>query len=377
VLSLVFGRMRHESARVLTSALAVGAAVGLVLVFQGFRTGLYQQMRELPESLPADLVVLQAGVENIAGARSTLAPTTRQDVEGVPGVGAVHPLAGTPLIFSRDGLTTPIYVVAYDTAGGPTELEEGHLPRAAGEVIVDRALAHDHGLATGDTVEVVGATFTVAGVAPPNASMWTPIVYVRYGDLIDAWVAGDLPEELAGDISLLSFLLVDAAAGVEPSVLRASLEAALPDIDVMTPAELGQSDLATGRRMMDPVLDLLVGIAVVTGVLVVGLTLFSSVVGRQRELAVMKALGTSSRRLALQLGLEALVLVVLALVIGAALAAGTAEAVHLASPGQTVTPLEPGNLWRTAISVAGMAVLGSLAPLWRLARVDPATAFSG
>jgi len=99
--------LAREWRRTTLSVAAVGAAVALVLVFQGFRAGLYAQARAFPEGLPADLVATQAGVSGILGSRSVLPQSARAEIEAVPGVRAAHPLAGMPAIYSRGTESSP------------------------------------------------------------------------------------------------------------------------------------------------------------------------------------------------------------------------------------------------------------------------------
>jgi hypothetical protein len=97
----------HEPGRTALSTLAVAAAITLVLVFEGFRVGLYHQVRAFPEGMPADLIATQAGVSNILGARSVLPQSARADVQAVPGVKAAHPLGGTPIIYTKGTRSAP------------------------------------------------------------------------------------------------------------------------------------------------------------------------------------------------------------------------------------------------------------------------------
>jgi hypothetical protein len=67
-----------------------------------------------------------------------------------------------PVIYSRGGPSTPIYVVAYDTAGGPRRLVAGREITEKDEIIVDASLARKYGFAPGDSVEFMGHGFTIA-----------------------------------------------------------------------------------------------------------------------------------------------------------------------------------------------------------------------
>ena len=364
----------QDRGRTVLSILAVAAAIALVLVFEGFRVGLYAQVRSFPQGLPADLVAAQTGVSNILGARSVLPQSARAEVEAVRGVKAAHPLGGMPVIYSRGDQSSPIYVVAYDTAGGPQHLVTGHEIADKDEIVVDAALARKYGFTPGDGVEFLGHTFKIAGLSADGTNFFDPYVFARLEDVVDLYLAGDLPEELATNAAL-SFLLIELEPGADRDAVRTEIERKVPSVDVFTPAELGANDVRRAQGFMGPPLNLLVVIAYVVGVLLVGLTLYASVLARMREFGIMKAIGTPGVRLGRAVIGEALVVSTLALVIGTAMAVGLAHLIRWAMPMYLVDPLELHVLARTTMGAGLMACLGALLPIHRVAAVDPASVF--
>lgn len=374
MLRLLYRTLVHDRGRTVLSIVVVAAAIALVLVFEGFRVGLYEQVRAFPEGLPADLIAAQAGVSNILGARSVLPQSARADVEAVPGVKAAHPLGGMPVIYSRGEQSTPIYVVAYDTAGGPRRLVAGREIAEKDELVVDAALARKYGFAPGDGVEFVGHRFTIAGLSADGTNFFDPYVFARLEDLVDLYLAGDLPEAVATDAAL-SFLLIELAPGRDRDAVRAEIERKVPSVDVFTPAELAANDVRRAQGFMGPPLNLLVGIAYVVGVLLVGLTLYASVLAHMREFGIMKAIGAPAALLRHEVIGEALVVATLALIIGMAMAVGLAFLIRWGMPSYLVDPLEIHALARTAIGVGLMACLGAALPIHRVAAADPASVF--
>jgi len=244
----------------------------------------------------------------------------------------------------------------------------------AGEIVVDAALARRFGLAPGDDVEFLGYAFTVAGLSGTASNAFNPYVFVRLTDLVDLYMAGDLPSDLVLD-AMLSFLLVELERGANLGTVRAAIERSVPSVDVFTPAELAANDVVVIRGFMGAALNLLVGVAYVAGILIVGLTLYTSASGRLREFAVMKALGAFRGWLSLQLLSEALVVTTIALGVGAALAQVLASVIGWLAPQYLVQPLEPAVLVTTALTVPIVGCAGALLPMRRVARLDPATVF--
>ncbi|GEM_PF-833835 len=373
----VVSALKLDPRRSLLSVLALASAVAVMLLFEGFRTGLYHQLRTLPEQLQSDLVVSQAGIRNFAAARSSLRGGTRKAILAVDGVASAHALTLLPLIFRRDGVATPVQVIAYVDVGGPPRLAAGRPIEEAKEIVVDASLAADHGLSVGDDVEFLGWTFHLVGISEGTAAMFTPAVFARFADLVDLYMSGDLPDDVPPDVPLLSYMLVRLQPNADPNTVRAALEEAVPWADVHAPSELGDADEEMGRRLMGPVLGLLVALSYLIGALVAGLALYGSVLSRLGEFAVMSALGARPLRLASIVLAEAAVIAVAALGVGALAAVLGAGAIEAFQADYIVEPLGAGAPLRTAAAVLVLTLLGSVLPLVRVVRVDPASVFGG
>ena len=76
--------------------LAVASAIARVLAFEGFRTGLYQEIRAFPEALPTDLIAMQPGVSNLLGAPSVLPGKRYTRPSQADECGTLPPYRGRP-----------------------------------------------------------------------------------------------------------------------------------------------------------------------------------------------------------------------------------------------------------------------------------------
>lgn len=73
MMQLTIKRIRSEPVRVLFMVVAIAAVISVVLVLEGFKEGLYQQIRHIILSRGADVIVTQAGgiIKNYSGFHST------------------------------------------------------------------------------------------------------------------------------------------------------------------------------------------------------------------------------------------------------------------------------------------------------------------
>lgn len=260
----------------------------------------------------------------------------------------------------------------------PFELDDGSRPpRRAGEVVLDRGLAEELGAGVGDVVPIEthrGVTeSTVVGVAGfGTADSPLGAHYVLF-DL------GTAERELAeaGQVDGIGVL---AARGVGQDELRDRLAEALDDapVEVVTGAaytEETQDDLAEQFRFFRIVLLVFAVLAVVVGAFVI-YTSFSFIVAqRQRQIALLRAIGASRRQVLASVVLESLTVGVLAslagYVVGLGLAAGLSGLLVDDPAPLTVRPLSLALALGVGIVVT---LLSAVVPAWRAANVPPVAA---
>jgi len=374
MLQLVCRQLLHRPLRTLFTLIAVAATIGAVLVIQGFQTGIYWQLPGLVLNRGGDLIVTQAGITNMIAARSTLPQLARRRIEAIDGVKIAHPLTAISAIYARHGRKTPIFILVYDSAGGPNNIVAGTTPKGSRDIVIDRSLARIHGLRLGDRIEISEYAFRISGITDGSVAFFTPFAFVTYDGLIDFY----MDSKVVGDITsfpLLSFLIVDLKPGADRDKVAAAIEAQVPEADVFAPNKLAANDQKLGRAMLAPVFNLITAVSFVIGVLVIGLIMFASVNARRRSLGVLKALGFSTRQLSGSVLFEAAVITALAFPFGIALAWAVAAVVDVAAPLYVVMFDDPAALLRTALGCAVFALAGSLIPVRVIARLEPAIVF--
>jgi putative ABC transport system permease protein len=371
---LAYRHLIFDPVRTALTGVALAAVIAVILVLEGFSQGLATQSRQLVLERGADLIVTQAGIANMHAARSVLPQFTRREVEAIAGIALAHPLTGVLSIFEQGDRRTPIYLMVYDTAGGPSRIVAGGPATTSRDIVIDRSLARKHRLRPGDPFVLSDFEFRIAGIAMGAAALLTPVGFVRFDGLLDFYFESDL----AADIStfpLLSYLLVELEPGADRTVVAARIGALVPAGDVFLPEQLADNDASLVGVMFGPIFSLLIWVAYLIGLLVTAIIMFAAVLARRRSFGVLKALGFSPQFLGAAVVLEAIALVVVALPAGMLVAAGIGAAFEAAMPLYLVLPLEPAPVLQTAAASLTFAVLGALAPMPLIRRVDPALVF--
>ena len=315
--------------------------------------------------IDAGLVDEVAGLPGVAAAEGYVQGYTRPiSADGEP---YGNPNFGQPTIGTNWGEVAAL---------NPFELAEGHEPRGPDEVAFDKRTADRTGYALGDTVTFQTQSgvhqATLAGIvrfgtadspAGTSVTLFDPLT-------AQAFLAGP------GQIDLVA---VEAAEGVSQDALAETVAGALTavDVDVVTGETLVEENQDAARQTFTGIRTFLLVFALIS-VLVGSFVIYTSfsfiVAQRQRQVALLRALGAGRGQILGAVVVESLLVGVLASVVG--YAGGVALASGLAGrfvPGAEAV-VQPRSLV-VALAVGTVVTVSSaLFPAARASRVPPVAA---
>jgi putative ABC transport system permease protein len=298
---------------------------------------------------------------------SWLPADDKQRLLSAPEVASADPILGQPSDFIHNGEQTAYFVLGYDITtgvGGPWAMAEGRAPAAPGEVVLDRILAHKNDIRVGDSVEIVDGMFTVVGLSDQTAALGNFYAFVSLPDAARLLRAGDR----------VSYFLVQPRPGYTPEQTAPAIRESLPGMDALTSAEFARNSRDIIISMVGRPLKTMIAISTLVGVVLVGLIVWTLTVEQAADFGVLRALGVRPIQLC------RIVLAQAALVAAAGFALGAAVA-YVAQfligerMGDVTVAITPAMLAGMAAATGVMAILGSLLPLRRVVRTDPAAAF--
>jgi len=364
-MSLAYHNLLQNKVRLLLSATGVALSVMLILILNGFLSGVYRQATAYLDNSPGSVVVVQGGIRNFFAASSVLPPGTAESVRETKGVSEALGIASQFVIFELHGEKQGAQVVGYEpkVGGGPWELSEGRGVRSDEEEVVDRALAKAHDISVGDELSIGKWDFTVVGISE-GTSMWAAgLMFVRK----------DAAQELMGAPEATSLLLVTPDEGVTPTALRERLDD-LPGTDAMLKSTITNNDEELFARAFGGPLRMMVAIALLVGALVVGLVIYTATVERQNEYGVLKAVGARNRMLYRVVTIQALIAAGLGSVLGVGLAYGASWIIMVLRPEFQVA-IEPAAVGWALLMGLGMALAGAILPVRSISKLAPAEVF--
>lgn len=362
VRNLLAGRTRFA-----LSVAGVGFAVLLVLVMAGIFAGTTRQVTTYIDHSRNAVWVMQPGVSQMFKAVSWLPDADRARLLAVPDVASADPILGLPSDFVRDGRHTAFFLVGYDTGtgvGGPWSLAQGRDVRASGEVVMDRVLARMNHVGVGDTVRIMDGDFTVVGLSNQTAAATNFYTFISLPDARRLLRAGDR----------VSYFLVQPRPGRSAEQAADAIRRDVSGVTSLTSAQFAGNSRDIIVTMIGRPLKTMIAIAALVATVLIGLTVWAMTAEQMRDFGVLRALGLRRIQLGRIVIAQAAIIAALGFLLGGAVAfAG--QLLIGDRMGDVMVAITPPMLAVMAAATALMAAAGSLLPLRRVARIDPAVVF--
>lgn len=341
---------------------AVSLLVFLVLLLTTLSNALVSSLVGALEGLGTDgIVYAENARDNIAASR--LPVETVEEVAAVPGVAEAAGVGTFTSNAQLNGTLTEAQVFGFspDAPGAPTTLSAGQLPSAPGEAAVDGG-----GVAIGDTVvlEPGGTELTVVGLIRGAQFNALPTAYV----LLDTYAAAVEAANPGLPFVPINAVAFNVSEGAEASQVADAITETVADVRGYTRAEA--VSLIPGIESISQSFGILVGLTFIIGIVVIGFFFLILTVQKMKAFTLLRAIGTSTARLAGSVALQITAVVLIASAIALAL---TLLAVQGLNTGIPVS-LEPILVIGTIVSVLVFSLAAGLLSIRRIAKIDPATA---
>jgi len=255
---------------------------------------------------------------------------------------------------------------------------EGRKPASPDEVVVDKQAADRGEYSVGDRIKIVGKesakSYELVGIASLGD-------VDSFGGASIAVFTLDEARRVTRKQGKLDQISIAAAAGVSPSELKRNLSQSLPKT---VEAETGDENTASQKEdvgefigFLKTALLIFAGVALFVAAFLIFNTFSITVAQRTREFAMLRTLGANRRQLVVSVVVEALVIGLIASVLGLLAGIGFAPAINGLFKALEVDLPNEGTVIATRTVVValvigvGLTVLASLIPALRITRVPP------
>lgn len=363
--------LRRRPSRFAVATVILTLITILLMFLGGLLDGLIASSTGALRAQDADAVVYSASAQDSL-VRSRIEGDVRGQVEELVGAERVGGLGSVQLGGRLEGRgprdLVPVVLFGYELApeGLPDE------PPAEGEVWADESLRSED-VEEGTTIRLGSARTEVTVVGFVDDTQ-----YSGQGTLwgsLSTWrevVAANRPAEAAAEDVVQALVVRDDPARGGGDLAAAIDEATGGATDSLTVA--GAIEALPGVSQQRSTFNQIIGVTALIAVVVVGLFFALLTVERVGLYGVLKAVGASSRTLFAGVVTQAVVVALIASLIGSA-AALALDA--LVPPGSIPFVAGPARLGTSVAIVLVAAVAGCAFSLRRVLRVDPATAIGG
>lgn len=369
---LAWRNLSHDRTRLVATLLGIAFSVVLMGVQLGLLIGFAQTASTLIRHADADLWVLPLGTSNVDIA-GRIPIRRRHQALSVSGVASVDEYMVQFGFWRKpDGGSESVIIAGYSLASGrgaPWAMDEGSTTdlQTADSVIIDRLYQRKLGVrGLGQTVEVNNRRVRVTGFTD-GIRTFTQSPYVFTTHARAQQLTGVDPDET-------TYLLVKVAPGADASEVRDALAARLPWVEVLSSGDFARRTQAywlitTGAGAA---LLLAAALGLVVGIVIVGQTLYASTLDRLAEYATLRAIGADHHYLNRVIIKQA----TLSAAMGFSIGLLVTLAMMLYSRGGNVAMSLP---WWSIVLLGALTVLmcllGALASIRRITRIDPTMVF--
>ena len=231
-------------------------------------------------------------------------------------------------------------------------------------MIVDEYFAAGNKVHVGSTVNVWNHDFHISGIVPQGRGARR---YVQMSTL----------QELIGAPNKASIFYVRADDPKNADAVVKEFKA-IPGLETYSILSLGEwlsLMSANNIPLLSTFINIVIGIAMVIGFLVIFQSMYTAVMERTREIGILKSLGASKSYIVRVILRETLVLAVAGIVVGIVLSFIASSSIRHAIPTMPVQ-FTGGWMLRAAILAIVGAMIGALYPAFKAAQKDPIDALA-
>jgi putative ABC transport system permease protein len=363
---LIFANLLRRPVRSIISVLAVAIEVIMILSIVGIFMGMLNDQKQRTNGIGADLMLRPSNASEMNGVGG--APMPIKNVEAIrrlPHVAVVSPVITS---LSTKGSIEIIYGIDYPSFNAlkPFVFLSGGPFQGPNDILIDDVLASGNGgLRVGDSITAMNNhRFRICGIVEHGKGGRKLLPIDTMGDLMGA-----------DGKATLFYIKVDNPANQNLVIQEIHAIRGLEDYPVQTMEDWNSMMTPDKIPGFNIALDVVTGIAVIVGFLVIFQSMYTAILERTREIGILKSMGASKLSIVSVVLRETAVMAVGGVLVGIA---GTYGVRLLLAHVFPMQHFEITAQWM--IRGAGIAFLGSLCgalyPAWMAARKDPIDALA-
>jgi putative ABC transport system permease protein len=379
MVKVILRNMWRRKARTFLTVFGIVVGIFALTVLGGLSARLTQQVQGAKSWFTNSISVVPSGGSLFGGGQDRFFTLAQVDeVQKVPGV--KDAVAGIGLLLKDSqnfSFGAPDLIVGLDTAGAADLLKQLNVDQGRslqkgdrGKVLLGSTLAEKLNAEVGKPVTLRDREFEVIGILQPTLAAPDTFAFVAYEDALALFYEAN--PFIRQTEPIVSVVYVTWDPGTDPEALAKDIEAEVPNVRVISPAE-AEKQISQFSLIFNAILFGIAFIALIVGGLSIINTMVMSVSERTREIGLKRAIGAETNAILVEYLLESAMIGFLGGLIGMGLGLLAITLLNDATKSNNVTVFAIS--WTVIIGpVVFATVLGTLAgifPAFRAARLKP------
>lgn len=362
---MIVANLVHRPIRSLISVLAIALEVTLILLIVGLSLGMLNDNKGRQAGIGFDLMVQPPNATMFGGMSGAPLPIKIENkLRPVPGIAAIAPVVMQVASGTNLEVLYGIDLASFQSVSGPFTYISGGPFQGPYDAIVDDVYASSKNAHVGDTLQALNHTFRISGIVRHGIGGRKLFPMQTMQDLIGA----------EGKVSVFYIKLQDPAQTERvaqaihdiPGLQDYKVVSLQQYLSQMTPEHLPGFNIF---------LDVVIGVAMVIGFIVIFQSMYTAVIERTREIGILKSLGASKLYILNVILRETALLAVAGIIVGTVVSyVATVALVH------KFPTLRMSFEWAWVRNAAFLAfigaIIGALYPAFKAARKDPIDALA-
>lgn len=334
--------------RFLIAAVGTALVFAMTLVLTGLANGFRVEAERSVDALGLDAFMIKEGAAGPFLGSAPLPLSEVQRAARLPGVGTAVPLVYGSSTIPAGGTPRNVNVFGVPEQGpGSPALKEGRAPHGTDEVAVSTTM----GRPVGADVAIGASQLHVVGLVDDLTALAAQ-------DNVYLTVPGAQQLLFSGQRLISSVGILGTPGAAPPGFRIVDRNGAI-------------DDMVRPLRGANEAMSLMAGLLWAVAALIVGSVIYLSALERTRDFAVFKAVGVATRSIMAGLAMQAVVVALLAALLGAGLS------LVLGPPFPMRCDVPAAAFIALPALAVGIGLLASVAGLRRAVNIDPALAFRG
>ena len=397
MISLAGRDILHSWGKFVLTGVGLGLLIGVTLTMAGLYRGMVDDARVLLDNSRADIWVVQQDTQGPYAESSSIRDDAVRAILGLPGVSRAANITYLTMQVRHGATDVRALVVGFEPGqpGSPGYLVEGrHITRSHYEAVADVRT----GFGLGDRIRIRRHDYTVVGLTRRTVSSGgDPMVFIPLKDAQEAQFLKDNDSILnerartaanpslnrPGVPGLLEAIQASQAGNRNVNAVLVQIEAGYDPEQVARPIRRWKHLQAYTRAQMEQILvakliatsakqiGMFLVILAIVSAAIVAFIIYTMTLGKIREIAVLKLIGTRNSTIAGMILQQALGLGLIGFVVG------KVAATLWAPIFPKYVLLESGDAVRGLVAVMVICALASTLAIRAALRVDPAAAIGG